>query len=319
MATASGMPSSDSSTNASAYRFTPAIRTEASDEDEGGHQVRLAVEPAQQVFGDAADPGAVVERHHHHAEEHHGRHRADPVVVHGADAVLGSVRRHGEDLDRAQVGRDERDPGDPGRQRAAGQEEVRRGLDQAAQREPDPDDEDEVDDHQRVVQRRQRQAQPGGQRLRNCHGHRCHLGRPAGRGPHCRIAAVEQRDAGALVQLLDLRHVGLGDQARPGQDRPERVLAVSRLERGDLDRHVPLQERLLVDDEQRLAVDDRVQVLGRDVEGAELDRAELAQRLQRPAGRVEPEDAGGEHPVDGWGRPSARSRSRSPPSSAGPR
>ena len=29
MATASGMPSSDSSTNASAYRFTPAIRTEA--------------------------------------------------------------------------------------------------------------------------------------------------------------------------------------------------------------------------------------------------------------------------------------------------
>src|SRR5690349_23745707 len=93
--------------------------------------------------------------------------------------------------------------------------------------------------------------------------------------PLRRIAAVEQRDAGALVELLNLRRVGLGDQARSGEDRAERMLAVPRLERRDLDRHVPLQERLLVDDEQRLPVDDRVQVLVRDVERAELDRAEL--------------------------------------------
>ena len=132
------------------------------DEDDRVHQVRLAVVPAPQILGDAADPGAVVERHHHDAEEDHGRHRADPVVVHDADAVLGSAGRHAEDLDRAQIGRDERNPGDPGRERPAGQEEVRRGLDQTAEREPDPDDEDEVDDQQHEVQRCQRQAQRAG-------------------------------------------------------------------------------------------------------------------------------------------------------------
>src|SRR5262245_62844931 len=84
---------------------------------------------------------------------------------------------------------------------------------------------------------------PGGR------GNRGELGQPGGcRRTSRRIAALEQRDAGALVELGNLCRVGLGDQARPGEDRAERVLAVPRLERRDLDRLVPLPERLLVDE-----------------------------------------------------------------------
>jgi hypothetical protein len=78
-------------------------------------QVRTGAEAAAHVLRDAAHLGAVVERHHHHAEEQHGGHGADPEVVHGRQAVLRAVGRHAHDLDRTQVGRDEREAGHPRR------------------------------------------------------------------------------------------------------------------------------------------------------------------------------------------------------------
>src|SRR6266511_46488 len=79
-------------------------------------QVGLAIVAAQQVLGDAPDPGTVVERHHDHTEEYHGGYRADPVVVHDAYAVLGAACRHPENLDRAEIGGDEGNAGNPGGQ-----------------------------------------------------------------------------------------------------------------------------------------------------------------------------------------------------------
>src|SRR5438034_6962884 len=60
--------------------------------------------------------------------------------------------------------------------------------------------------------------------------------RPA--GCSLRVASLEERDARVLIQLRYLGRVGLRDEARPGVDRAERVLAVANLERGDLHRVV---------------------------------------------------------------------------------
>ena len=87
-------------------------------------QVRALAEPAEHELRDRAHLRAVVERHHHDAEEEHRRDRADPEVVHGREPELRAVGRHAHDLDRAEVGGDEREAGDPRRQRPAGQEEV---------------------------------------------------------------------------------------------------------------------------------------------------------------------------------------------------
>jgi hypothetical protein len=126
----------------------------------GGHReaervehVGGVVEAQPQVLGDAADLGVVVERHHHDAQEHHGRHRADPVEVHRGDPVLGAVGGQPQDLQRAEVGGDERQPGDPGRQGAAGEEEVQPGVDLAPGRKPDPQHHREVDSKDPVVDR----------------------------------------------------------------------------------------------------------------------------------------------------------------------
>ena len=92
-------------------------------------QVGAGAEPAAHELGNRPHLRAVVERHHHDAEEQHRRDRADPEVVHGREAELGAVRRHAHDLDGAEVGRDEGQAGDPGRQRAA-----RRGRSRASRR-----------------------------------------------------------------------------------------------------------------------------------------------------------------------------------------
>ena len=70
---------------------------------------------------------------------------ADPVVVHHRHAVLGAARGEAEDLDRAQIGGDEGQARDPGRQRASGQEEVERRGDHPLQGEADAYDPDEED------------------------------------------------------------------------------------------------------------------------------------------------------------------------------
>ena len=63
----------------------------------------------------------------------------------------GPVGRHADDLDRAQVRRDERQAGHPGRQRPAGQEEVEAVGDPPAGGEPDAQDDGEVGGDERVV------------------------------------------------------------------------------------------------------------------------------------------------------------------------
>jgi hypothetical protein len=135
------------------------VEVDAGDEDgrdrEGDRveQVRTVPEAPEQVLGDAADLRPVVEGHHHEPQEDHRRDRADPVEVHAGDAVLGAVRGLSEQLERAEVRGDERDAGDPRRQRAAGEEVVEAGLDLALRAEADPEDDDEVDEDDRVVDR----------------------------------------------------------------------------------------------------------------------------------------------------------------------
>lgn len=121
-------------------------------EAERVEQVGGAVESQPQVLRHAADLGAVVEGHHHDAQEDHRRDRADPVVVDRHHAVLGPVRGHSDDLQRAQVRRDEGETGHPGRQGAAGEEEVDAGPDRPAGGEADPEDGDEVQRQNQVVQ-----------------------------------------------------------------------------------------------------------------------------------------------------------------------
>ena len=72
--------------------------------------------------------GDVIERHHHEAEEQHGGDGADPIPVRGQDAVLIGGRGPAHQFQRAEVGGEEAQPGDPGRHLAAGQEEVLAGL-----------------------------------------------------------------------------------------------------------------------------------------------------------------------------------------------
>ena len=76
-------------------------------------QVSRGAVTLEHELGHRADLRAVVERHHHDAQEEHRRDGADPEVVEGRHPVLGAVGRHAHDLDSTQVGRDERDTGDP--------------------------------------------------------------------------------------------------------------------------------------------------------------------------------------------------------------
>ena len=151
-------PSSRWMISASANRLTPEIRTVAIANVPALNAWVALVEAQAQVLGDRADLGAVVERHHQDAEEDHRRDGADPVVVHGGDAVLGAVGGLSQDLERAQVGGDEREAGDPRRQRATRQEEVEVGLDGQARDEPDPQDDHEVDREDHIVDRRRDEA-----------------------------------------------------------------------------------------------------------------------------------------------------------------
>ena len=134
------------------------VQVHAGDQHRGDRErqrvedVGRLVEAQPQVLRHAAHLGAVVEGHHHEAQEDHRRHRADPVVVdRRVDAELRAVGGHPEDLERAEVGRDERQAGDPRGQRPAGQEVVQARLDVALRGEPDPEDEDEVDRQDHVV------------------------------------------------------------------------------------------------------------------------------------------------------------------------
>jgi hypothetical protein len=117
------------------------------------------VEALEHVLRDAAHLRAVVERHHHDTEEDHRRHGADPVEVRRRDAVLRAVRGHAKDLESSEVRRDEGEASHPGRQRTPGEEEVQAALDAAPGREPDAEDDHEIDQQDGVVQPVHVQAQ----------------------------------------------------------------------------------------------------------------------------------------------------------------
>ena len=104
-----------------------------------------------QVFRHAAGLGAVVEGHHEDAEEDHGGDGADPVEVAGDDAVLGAGGAHADHFLRAEVGGDEGQAADPGRDGAAGEEEVVGGAHVALEGEADAEDKDEVEQHDEPV------------------------------------------------------------------------------------------------------------------------------------------------------------------------
>ena len=110
------------------------------------------VEAHPQKLGDASDLRAVVERHHHDAEEDHRRNGADPVVMRGRDAVLRAVGGHTQDLESAEVRRDEREAGDPGGHCAAGQQEVEAGADAAPRQPADPENREEIAAEDEVVE-----------------------------------------------------------------------------------------------------------------------------------------------------------------------
>jgi hypothetical protein len=78
-------------------------------------RVRRLAEAQAQVLRHRAHLRPVVEGHHHQPEEHHRGDGADPVVMHGRHAVLGAVGRLAEDLQRAQVRRDEGQSSNPRR------------------------------------------------------------------------------------------------------------------------------------------------------------------------------------------------------------
>jgi hypothetical protein len=125
-------------------------------------QVGGPVEPQAQVLGDAADLGPVVEGHHDDAEEDHRGDGPDPVVVQRHEPVLGTVGGHPDDFEGAEVRRDERETGDPGRQRPAGQEEVDAGADRAAGCEADPENRHEVQCDEQIVDGVEAQAETVG-------------------------------------------------------------------------------------------------------------------------------------------------------------
>ena len=107
---------------------------------------RALAEAQLQVAGHGVRLRDVVERHHHDAEEEHRRDGADPVPVRRQNAVLVGRAGPAHQLQRAQVGRDEAEAGDPRRHLAAGEEELLAGVGLALHIKAD-------EDHQREIKR----------------------------------------------------------------------------------------------------------------------------------------------------------------------
>ena len=85
--------------------------------------------------------------------------------------------------------------------------------------------------------------------------------------------------------------VSLVTKPGPGHHRAGRHQAVLVVERQQLDRQVALQELLLVDREQHLAVADRLQHARRQVEGAELDLVQHVELAPAPRASARPPTA----------------------------
>ncbi len=112
---------------------------------------RFFVEAQLQVLRHGARLGAVVKRHHEHSQEDHRRDRADPIKVARHDAVLRARCGHADDLLRTEIGRKERQPGDPGGNRPAREKEGRAALHPALEHDADAENETEVDAQDEVI------------------------------------------------------------------------------------------------------------------------------------------------------------------------
>src|SRR6185437_367082 len=90
-----------------------------------------------QIAGHGMSLRDVIERHHHQAEEDHGGDGADPVPMGGEDAVFVGGGGPAHQLERAEIGGEEAEAGDPGRHFAASEEEVFAGAGPALEVEAD--------------------------------------------------------------------------------------------------------------------------------------------------------------------------------------
>ena len=113
-------------------------------EGDGVEAARRLVVPELEVLGHGPDPAAVVERHHEDAQEDHGQDGADPVEVDRGDAVFGRVGHHADDLEGAEVGREEGQARDPAGEGAAREEEVLARLHVFLERVADDDHDQDV-------------------------------------------------------------------------------------------------------------------------------------------------------------------------------
>ena len=81
-----------------------------------------------EVAGHGVGFADVVEGHHHHAQEEHGGDGADPIPVRGQNAVLVGRAGPAHEFQRAQIGGDKAQAGDPGGHLAPGHEELFAGV-----------------------------------------------------------------------------------------------------------------------------------------------------------------------------------------------
>ena len=111
----------------------------------------LLVKAQAEKFGDGAGLGAVVERHHEDADEDHRGDGADPIELADDDAVLGARSAHADDFLGAEVGGDESQTADPGRQGATGLQVILAGFHETFECEANAQHENEIQQHDQPV------------------------------------------------------------------------------------------------------------------------------------------------------------------------
>ena len=120
-------------------------------EGAGVESAGLLVEAQAQELGHRAGLRSVIEGHHEDAHKDHGGDGADAVEVGGLEAVLGARSAHADDFLGAEVGADECQAADPGRERTSGLEEVLAGLHVALEGKANAQHKHEVEHHDEPI------------------------------------------------------------------------------------------------------------------------------------------------------------------------
>src|SRR5215469_479492 len=133
------------------------VEAEAGDEYGGGEREAgaehsgLLVKAEAEVAGDRARAGAVVDGHHEDAEEEHGGDGAERVELRRCESVASAKSADADDVWRAEGCCHEGEAAKPGRERAAGFEEITGGLDRRTESEGDAQCERDVDEEDQDV------------------------------------------------------------------------------------------------------------------------------------------------------------------------